>query len=70
MKTAEQIPKIFIRGNHMKVLIVKKVLDSTPDPGAAHLRPSKKNPRRTSGVESQTKMGETCWFKMELSIPG
>ena len=42
MKTAEQISKIFVRGNHMKVLIVRKVLDSTPDPRGAHPRPSKK----------------------------
>ena len=45
MKTAEQISKIFERGNHMKVLIVRKVLDSTPDPRGAHPRPSKKKHR-------------------------
>ena len=42
MKTAEQISKIFVRGNHLKVLIVRKVLDSTPDPRGAHPRPLKK----------------------------
>ena len=42
MKTAEQISKIFVRGNYMKVLIVRKVLDSTPDTRGAHPRPSKK----------------------------
>ena len=33
---------IFVRGNHMKVLIVRKVLDSNPHPRGAHPRPSKK----------------------------
>ena len=71
VKTAEQISKSFVRGNYMKVLIVRKVLDSTPDTRGAHSRTSKKNtPRRTSGVESQTKMGDTCWYKMELSFTG
>ena len=42
MKTAEQISKIFVRGNYMKVLIVRKVLDSTPDTRGANPRPSKK----------------------------
>jgi len=58
---SEQISKIFVRGNHMKVFIARKVLDSTPDTRGAHTRPSKKKtPRRTSGVENQTKMGYTC----------
>ena len=71
MKTAEQIAKIFVRGNHMDVLIVRKVSDSIPDPRGAHPRSLKiKAPRRTSGVESQTKMGDTCWYKVELSFRG
>ena len=63
MKTAEQITKIFVRGNHMDVLIVRKVSNSTTDPRFAHPRPSKhkKMLRRTSGVENQTKMGDNCW---------
>ena len=45
MKTAEQISKIFVRGNHMNVPIVRKVLDSTPDPRGAHPTPSKEKRR-------------------------
>ena len=41
--TAEQIIKIFVRGNHMSVLIVRKVSNTTPDPRGAHPRPSKKS---------------------------
>ena len=41
MKTAEQISKIFARGNHLNVPIVRKVSDSIPDPRGADSRPSK-----------------------------
>ena len=42
MKMAEQIIKIFIRGNHMNVYIVRKVSESNPNPRGAHPRLSKK----------------------------
>ena len=35
VKMAEQIIKIFIRGNHMNVSIVRKVSDSNPNPRGA-----------------------------------
>ena len=43
MKMAEQITKIFVRGNHMNVPIVRKVSNSDLDPRGAHPKPSKKN---------------------------
>ena len=55
MKTAEQILKIFVRGNHMNVPIVRKVSDSTPDPRGAHPRPSKKK-RREGHLVSKAKL--------------
>ena len=56
MKTAEQITKIFVRGNHMDVLIVRKVSNSTPDPRFAHPRPSKHKKRRERHLVLKTKL--------------
>ena len=56
MKTAEQITKVFVRGNHMDVLIVRKVSNSTPDPRFAHPRPSKHKKRWEGHLVLKTKL--------------
>ena len=56
MKTAEQITKIFSRGNHMHVPIVRKVPDATPDPRGAHPRPSNIKKRREGHLVLKAKL--------------
>ena len=69
MKTAEQISKIFARGNHLNVPIVRKVSDSIPNPRGADPRPSNMKNRREGHLVLKSKLK---WVTPEpyLSVDG
>ena len=69
MKTAEQISKIFARGNHLNVPIVRKVSDSIPDPRGAHPRPSNIKKRREGHLVLKAKLKWVTPVAKEWNYP-